>query len=198
LLQYTHPTFTAILALLFLKERVSIATIACIALSFTGLVIFTAPNWLTTQSIELPWLSLMAALIGAFGSACAYVVVRKLSRTEDASVIIFYFPMFAFPVSTFLLILTDGFVMPDGKQLILLLAIGIFVQIGQLALTHAMASDNAGKVSAYGYVQILFAAILGFAFFAEVPTVWTLAGGLFIVSGALINTGWMPKRLLSR
>lgn len=193
LLQYTHPTFTAILALLILKERIHLSTILCIALSFIGLVIVTAPNWLDSLEHSVPVISIVAALVGAFASSCAYVVVRKLSQTENPSVIILYFPMIAFPVATLLLILTQDFVMPTLNQLGLLLLIGIFVQIGQLALTHAMASDGAGKVSAYGYIQVLFAAILGFVFFAELPTLWTFSGGLLILGGAFINTRWKTK-----
>lgn len=188
LLQYTHPTFTAILALLFLKERVHVSTILCIALSFIGLTIVTAPNWTPAETDQIPWLSLGAALTGAFFSACAYVVVRKVSQTEDASVIILYFPMIAFPVSTFLLLVRQDFVMPTPYQFIMLLLIGVFVQVGQWALTHAMASDNAGKVAAYGYIQILFAVVLGMVFFSEIPTLWTFSGGLLILAGAYINT----------
>ncbi|EAR09036.1 DMT family transporter [Reinekea blandensis] len=188
LLQYTHPTFTAILALIFLKERVHLSTVLCIALSFLGLVVVTAPNWTPTLTAQMSWLSLSAALTGAFASACAYVVVRKLSQTEDASVIILYFPMIAFPVSAFLLLIRDEFVVPTLYQFGMLLLIGVFVQIGQWALTHAMASDNAGKVSAYGYIQVLFAVLLGLVFFAESPTLWTLSGGLLILAGAFINT----------
>ena len=185
-LQYTYPTFTAILALFFLRERVQLATIICIALSFVGLLVVTAPNWSHSLPAKVPWLSLAVALLGAFASGCAYVVVRKLARSEDSSVIILYFPMIAFPIST--LLLGSDFIMPDLTQLLLILMVGVFVQLGQEGMTRAMAIENAGKVSAYGYVQVLFAALLGLLFFAEVPTLWTIGGGLLIVAGALINT----------
>ena len=42
---------------------------------------------------SLPGLSVFVAMLGALGAAIAYVMVRKLSQTEDSSVIIFYFPL---------------------------------------------------------------------------------------------------------
>ena len=178
-LQYTYPAFTAVLALLFLGERIKLATLLCIALSFLGVVIMLRPGG--DGLIGLPVLSLLAALAGAFGSAVAYVIVRKLSQTEDSSVIIFYFPLVALPSS--LLLLGDGFVMPNAEALVLLLLVGVFTQVGQVGLTKAMAAEEAGKASAYAYVQVVFSAILGVIFFAEIPTIWTLAGGCLILAG---------------
>lgn len=185
ILQYTHPAFTAILALLFLKERLQLSTIVCIALSFIGLAVMTQPDFSAGLVTGLPVLSVMAALAGAIGSSIAYVLVRKLSQTEDASVIIFYFPLIALPFSV--LLLGDGFVMPDPEALLLLVLVGIFTQVGQIGLTKAMAAEKAGKASAYAYVQVVFSAILGLVFFAEIPTLWTLVGGALIISAALYN-----------
>ncbi|MCV6609275.1 MAG: DMT family transporter [Amphritea sp.] len=185
ILQYTHPAFTAILALLFLKERLQLTTIVCIGMSFIGLLVMTQPDFSTGLVTGLPVLSVIAALCGALGSAIAYVMVRKLSQTEDASVIIFYFPLIALPVSVVLL--GDDFVMPNLEALVLLILVGIFTQVGQIGLTKAMAAEKAGKASAYAYVQVVFSAILGMVFFAEIPTLWTLVGGGLIISAALFN-----------
>lgn len=185
ILQYTHPAFTAILALLFLKERLQLTTIVCIGMSFIGLLVMTQPDFSTGLVTGLPVLSVIAALCGALGSAIAYVMVRKLSQTEDASVIIFYFPLIALPVSVVLL--GDDFVMPNLEALVLLILVGIFTQVGQIGLTKAMAAEKAGKASAYAYVQVVFSAILGVVFFAEIPTLWTLVGGGLIISAALFN-----------
>ncbi len=185
ILQYTHPAFTAILALLFLKERLQLPTIVCIGLSLIGLIVMTQPDFSTGLVTGLPVLSVIAALCGALGSAIAYVMVRKLSQTEDASVIIFYFPLIALPVSVALL--GDDFVMPNLEALVLLILVGIFTQVGQIGLTKAMAAEKAGKASAYAYVQVVFSAILGVVFFAEIPTLWTLVGGGLIISAALFN-----------
>ena len=185
ILQYTHPAFTAILALLFLKERLQLSTIVCIGLSLIGLIVMTQPDFSTGLVTGLPVLSVIAALCGALGSAIAYVMVRKLSQTEDASVIIFYFPLIALPVSVALL--GDDFVMPNLEALVLLILVGIFTQVGQIGLTKAMAAEKAGKASAYAYVQVVFSAILGVVFFAEIPTLWTLVGGGLIISAALFN-----------
>ena len=190
-LQYTYPAFTVVLALFFLNERVRAATVVCILLSFLGVVMMVRP-FAEGQLINLPSLSLLAALVGAFGSAAAYVMVRKLSQTEDSSVIIFYFPLIALPVS--LLLLGNNFVIPDAKAVALLLLVGVFTQVGQIGLTKAMAIETAAKASAYGYFQVVFSALLGFIFFAEIPTLWTLLGGGLIIAGALVNTFWTGNR----
>ncbi|WP_315981953.1 DMT family transporter [Aliamphritea spongicola] len=184
ILQYTYPAFTAVLALIFLKERIQLATIICIAMSILGLLVMMRPG-IETEASALPLLSVGAALLGAFGSAAAYVIVRQLSRSEDGSVIIFYFPLIALPAS--LIMLGDDFVMPNTEALILLIMVGIFTQVGQIGLTKAMAAESAGKATAYSYVQVIFSAILGIIFFSETPTFWTLMGGGLIITGALIN-----------
>ena len=185
LLQYMHPMFTALLGLLLLKEGIQRSTVICILFSITGLIVMVEPGVFTGAAPALPSLGVAVALLGAFGSAVAYVLVRRLSLEEDASVIIFYFPLVALPLSV--AILGDQFVMPDGQSLLLLLMVGIFTQIGQLGLTHAMRYGTAGKTAAYSYVQIIFAVILGWAVFAELPSLWTYVGGGLIIAGALFN-----------
>lgn len=185
MLQYTYPAFTAVIALVFLKERIQVATLICIALSLLGLVVMIRPDLAGTVEL-LPLVSVAAALLGALGSAAAYVMVRRLSRTDAPSVIIFYFPLIAFPVSVILL--GDDFVMPGIEALVLMLLVGVFTQVGQVGLTEAMALENAGKATAYAYVQVIFSAVLGWLFFAEIPTGWTLLGGALIIGGALVNT----------
>ena len=185
LLQYTHPVFTALLGFLVLRETIARSTLACIALSLTGLVIMVQPGSPTQLVTTLPLFPVGVALLGAFGSAVAYVLVRRLSAVEDASVIIFYFPLMALPLSVVLL--GSDFVVPDATALVLLLLVGVFTQVGQVGLTHAMAAETAGKASAYSYVQVIFAAVLGWLLFAEVPGLWTWVGGALIVAGALVN-----------
>lgn len=188
LLQYTHPLFTALLALWFLGERLRLPTLVCTLLSLLGLALMLAPELRAGALTRLPLFGVLVALLGAFGSAVAYVLVRRLSRSEDSSVIIFYFPLIALPLS--LLLLGREFVMPDGEALLLLLLVGVFTQVGQVGLTLAMRAEEAGKASAYAYAQVVFAAVLGWVWFEELPTFWTLVGGSLIVAGMLINGLW--------
>lgn len=190
LLQYLNPVFTSVLALLFIGERIQRSTIVCILLSLIGLVLMVQPQFLfgalQAGSQQLPTFGVAAALMGAFGAGTAYVLVRQLNRTEDPSVIIFYFPFIALPVS--ILLLGDDFVMPqDLDTWILLLMVGIFTQIGQYCLTVAMKKEKAAKAMAFSYVQVLFSAAIGWFFFSEIPGFSAFIGTLFIVGGAMVN-----------
>ena len=187
-LQFTYPAFTALIALLFLKERILLATMVCIVLSIIGLLIMVQPNPGNGITTELPLFSVVVALLGAMGAGIAYVMVRHLSQTEDSSVIIFYFPLIAFPISA--LLLGSEFVMPETEALALLLLVGVFTQVGQIGLTKAMAIERAGKATAYAYVQVIFSVILGYVFFGDIPTLWTWLGGSLIMIGALTNVIW--------
>ncbi|CAK4075224.1 DMT family transporter [Vibrio sp. 16] len=192
ILQYVHPVFTALLGLLFLKERIQIATLICIALCLAGLGLMVQPSMANNATQELPLFSVMMALLGALGSSIAYVVVRKLSHTEDSSVIIFYFPMVALPTS--IALMWNDFVMPSLFITMMLVLVGVFTQIGQYGLTKAMQTQAAGQASAYSYVQIVFSTLIGVTLFNEIPSIWTYMGGGLIVTGALINV--FGKQLL--
>lgn len=195
ILQYLHPVFTALLALVFLKERIQRSTIICILFCILGLVLIVSPEMTLSAGDELPLFSVAVALMGALGSAIAYVIVKRLSCTEDSSVIIFYFPLMALPLSVVLL--GDNFVMPDAEALVLLVLIGIFTQIGQIGLTKAMQTEVASKATAYSYIQVVFSIIFGWLLFSEIPSIWTWAGGALIIIGALINVfGSFNRRVL--
>ncbi|ORT51005.1 membrane protein [Vibrio sp. qd031] len=191
ILQYVHPLFTAVIAYLFLKESIQASTLMSICLSIIGVAVMVYPNWDSSIAADLPLFSVWVALLGALGSSVAYVIVRKLSRTEDPSVIIFYFPLVALPVSLFAI--GDDFVMPSALITLMLVLVGIFTQVGQLGLTKAMQTEAAGKASAYSYIQIVFSALLGVVIFGELPTIWTIIGGGLIVSGALVNLFWKNR-----
>ncbi len=191
--QYIHPAFTALLAVFFLKERIHPSTLVCIVLCLLGVYVMIQPETGASAEHALPMVSVVAALSGAFGSSIAYVIVRKLSQTEDSSVIIFYFPLVALPASVVLM--GDNFVMPDLYLTLMLVLVGIFTQIGQLGMTKAMQTQEAGKASAYSYIQIVFSGLIGIVIFEELPSVWTYIGGSLIVTGALINAFGRRMRL---
>lgn len=187
-LQYLHPVFTAVLAMFFLKETIQRSTITCIIISLLGLFIIIQPNLQLDNVVHYPWISIGSAVMGALGSAIAYVIIKKLTKTDDSSVIIFYFPLIAFPIS--MIMLGSDFVVPSLAATGLLILVGIFTQVGQVGLTKALHSADANKATAYAYVQVLFSVFIGWAYFSEVPMTTTIIGGSFIMVGALINVIW--------
>ena len=183
LIQYLHPIFTAFFACFFLGERIQNNTILCVFLGCLGTFILTKPGALGGAS--LPLLGVVAGLLGAAGSGAAYTLVRHLSHSEHPSVIIYYFPLVCFPAS--LVFGWQNFIMPQGADWLLLLGIGLFTLLGQVGLTLGMSLVKAAKAAAYGYVQVIFAAILGIFVLGEIFNLNTFLGGICIVGGLLIN-----------
>ena len=191
-LQYLHPMFTAALAVLFLKEQPTQGTLICIVLSFLGMLVVVQPELMQTNTnTHSNNFAIGMAIAGALGSACAYVLVRKLSKSEHPLVIVLYFPLVSLPAS--IVLLWDDFVMPQGVAWIYLLAIGLSTQVGQVALTKAMQTETASRATSFAYLQIVFAAILGLLVYQEVPRVTTLIGAGLIMGGAMVNATWKSK-----
>jgi drug/metabolite transporter (DMT)-like permease len=190
-LQYLHPVFTALLAFLFLAERPTTATLACIALSLLGLACMVMPYWTGSDTTPAPLWPVIAGLGGAFGSGVAYTLVRKLVMTEHPSVIVLYFPLICAPGT--LLLGGADFIWPTVAGWWVLLGVGCFTQLGQLTLTKAMQLDAASRVTSLSYVQIIFAAILGWLAFGEIPTQATLLGGGLILLGAIVSAWLQPR-----
>jgi len=185
-LQYLHPIFTAILALAFLGEIPARRTIICVLFSIAGLLVLLSPALNPTDLGALPLGAVLAGVAGAFGSGVAYTVVRKLAGQEHPSVIVVYFPLVCLPAT--LLLGGADFIWPGWLTLLVLLGVGVFTQVGQVALTRAMAVDTASRATSLSYVQIIFAAVLGVIFFGEIPALTTYVAAGLILTGALINT----------
>ena len=184
LLQYLHPIFTALLAWLFLRETPDRSTLICVALSLCGLLTILWPMISASTTQDAPFFAVTMGLAGAFGSALAYTIVRKLARHEHPDVIVIYFPLVCLPGT--LLLGGHDFVVPSVAGLIALLGVGIFAQLGQLTLTRAMALDKASRAVSLSYLQIVFAAVIGATYFGEYPDVYTLLGSAFVLLGAAI------------
>lgn len=191
-LQYLHPMFTAILALLFLKEHLKVGTMLCIVLSFLGVLVIVQPGFLfTSTTVDFNGFSVMVAIAGAFGSAVAYTLVRSLAKTEHPLVIILYFPLISLPAS--IILLWGEFVVPEGITWLYLIVIGVATQIGQIGLTKSMQTESAGRATSFGYLQVVFAMLLGIFVYGEYPTIETLLGAGLIIIGVYLNVTWKEK-----
>lgn len=183
-LQYLHPVFTALLAGIVLAEAVGRSLWLGIGFSLAGVLLVTQPAALVGQGGGLDSWAVAVAVAGAFFSACAYVVVRRLATREDPLVIVLYFPLVTVP-ATLPAVIADP-VWPVGADWVALLGVGVFAQIGQVALTHGMRHETAGRATALSYMQVVFAALFGLALFGEQPGLGTLLGAALIVVGSLL------------
>jgi drug/metabolite transporter (DMT)-like permease len=185
-IQYLYPPLTATLASLLLREPFERSAVVSIGLGLAGLLLVAQPTALFGGiAAPLDPGGLIAAFLGAFFSACAYVTVRTLGQGEHPLVIVFYFPLVALPAS--LVTIGPHALMPQGLEWLWLLLLGLSTQVGQVAVTRGFASAAAGRMAAYSYVQVLFSALWGALLFNERPTPLTLAGALLIIGGALFN-----------
>lgn len=71
---------------------------------------------------------------------------------------------------------------PTMFELLLLIVLGLLVTIAHACLIQALAVGEATAVTPFEYSRVLIAALIGFVFFAEVPTVWTVTGTLLVVA----------------
>jgi drug/metabolite transporter (DMT)-like permease len=187
-IQYTNPVFAALLAIPFLRERVGWRELLSVAVSLTGVLLIARPAFLFgTDELRLPAFALGVALMGAVFSGSAYVTVRKLGQTEHALTIIFYFS--AISVLASLPASALSAVMPTPMEWLLLLAVGVTTQYGQIYLTRGLALERAGRATAVGYLQIVFAATWGAVFLLELPDRWVLGGAALVVVGTLLLAG---------
>ncbi len=90
-LQFTYPAFTGVLAAITLKESMGRSEVAGMGVSLAGLILVTRPGFLFGSGGAPDTLAASLAVLGAVGTAVAYVIVRKLRESDHPLVIVFYF-----------------------------------------------------------------------------------------------------------
>lgn len=184
LIQYTNPVFTAILAAWLLGERMGRREVLCVAASLAGVVLVVRPVSLLSggPTVVSPHAATIA-LAGALCSALAYVTIRRI-KGENPLVIVFYFPLVTVPAT--LPFALPQWVWPTPMEWLILAGIGIATQIAQVNMTRGLQMETAGRATAVAYLQVVFAAVWGVAFFGERPDAWIIAGATLVLASTVV------------
>jgi drug/metabolite transporter (DMT)-like permease len=184
-LQYLYPTFTTLMAWLVLGEQLNRRRLLAVLVGWSGVVLVAQPAQLLGGAASLAGPAVLIAVAGAFCTALAYVSVRTLARSEHPLVIVFYFPLVAIPLSLPLVLLNP--VRPTAVELLWLLGVGVFTQLGQVLLTSGLAALPAARATAISYVQVVFAGLWGWLVFGESVDAWTVAGAGLVLAATLLS-----------
>ena len=194
-LQYLYPTFTALLAWLRLGEHLNPRVWVGMGLGWLGVVLVAQPAALLGGSQGLPITAVVVAIAGALLTSLAYVSVRSLANTEHPLVVVFYFPLVAFPLSLPLVLMHP--VMPQPIEWLWLVGVELFTQVGQVYLTRGLMALPAARATAISYVQVVFAGLLGWLVFGEAINGWTVGGAGLVLVATLLSLS-RPKPAVDR
>ena len=178
--QYLAPLFTVFFAAFLLQEKLHWQQWAFLLLSFAGIVIIRGG-----VNAEFPAWILLLGLLAAALSGFAYNAVKKASETEHALVVVFYLPLITIPVIAPFSI--SNWVMPEGREWVYLLAVGVLTQLAQVNLTRAYQLEMASKITPYTYLGVVFAVIFGILIFGETYSIVGYVGILVVLTGVFLN-----------
>ena len=191
-IQYTYPIFISIFAGIFINEKITRNIAFALIIGWIGILIILNPTQLAKINIDIENISVFIAFLGSICTALAYVTVKKLAFTENIYVIIGYFPLVS--VITLMPIVYINWVTPDWNELIWIIGIGLFTQLGQIFLTVGLKSLPASEASTINYLQVLFGSIWGMFFFSEMINLNFLLGASLVLFGTILSTTKIIKR----
>ena len=192
---YASPLMVVVFAAMFLGEEVRAFRIGCVALGLTGVLIVLSPRLtLASGSVASQAATLGAILVlcGALFAALAQVFVRKLVLTETTTAIVFYFSTTSTVLS--LITIPFGWVFPSGSEAALLVGAGLLGGIGQILLTSCYREADASLVAPFDYASMLFALLIGYFIFGEVPSLTMLEGATLVVTAGILII-WRERKL---
>ena len=186
ILNKLSPFFAILMSYFILKEKANKVEWACVAVAFIGAVFVVKP------AFNMQFVNAMIGVTGGLGAGIAYTFVRKLGKKGERG------PIIVMVFSTFSCLCTVPFLISEFQpmkavQLLCLLMAGVSAAGGQIFITKAYTKAPAKEISVFDYTQVLFAALLGFVFFGQIPDWMSLVGYLIIIGSAIFKWNYLRK-----
>lgn len=176
---FATPLFVTAAAGPLLKEDVGWRRWAAVAIGFIGILVITRPGGAVFQ------VAVIFPVICALGSAGRDVITRRMTACETSVSI-----MMTANLALFLLGLCSlpaGWIMPDARALLLVGLCAPLVAIGHWTMIEALRYAEANLAAPFRYSAIVWAALLGYLIWGDIPDRWAVAGtGIVIASGLYI------------
>lgn len=170
------PIYVALLARTFLGEAISTQRWIAIAIGFVGVIIALNPG-----GAAFGWPALIA-IAGSLAFAGMMIITRKLKGTPDTT-LVFWQTAAALVMGAILA--PFGWVDPSLRDYGLLGLLGVVALFAHIATNKALKLAPASTVVPYQYTLIVWAVILGYLVFGDVPPLSTLVGAVIIVGAGV-------------
>ena len=177
-ISFAAPIFTTILSIFLLSEKVGLFRWLAVIVGFIGIVIITEPGF-TSLNIYFIY-----PLIFCLGMSYVAITIRQLSTSEPVWLISLYFSATITLASFFTI--PYGWIMPDTKDLMLLMSIGVLGGAANLWLSQSYKFSEVSLVTPLKYLALVFAIIFGYLIWNEVPSIKTLIGAFLVLTSSII------------
>jgi drug/metabolite transporter (DMT)-like permease len=187
-ISFTTPLICVALAALLLKERVRIYRWSAVTVGFFGVLVVLAPHF-SGEELRIVLASaasvagVVLALAGSVLNAGAVIQTRWLARSESTSSIVFYFSLICAVAG--LATWPLGWVKPTPAEWVALLSIGLLGGTAHILLTESYRYASASLLAPFDYTSMVWALVLGYAFFGEVPTTMIVLGSAIIAAAGM-------------
>ncbi len=182
---YATPIFTVVLAALLLGERIRLVRISAVLIGLVGVVIMIWPRLgggINTQ--DGATLGAILIVTATVSRAFVQVHIRTMVQTEHTAAIVFYFSLTASAIS--LLTVPFGWTVPAPETAGLLILAGLFGGVAQILVTSSYRFGPASMLAPYDYSSMIFAIIIGYVWFSELPTILMLFGAALVIAGNIV------------
>jgi len=178
-IEFTTPIWTALLAVLFLGERLNAARIGAILLGFTGVLIILRPGAAVIDAAAL------AALAAAFGYALTYAFTKDLVTTDRPLTILLWMNAVQLPLG--LAVTGAGWVWPSSALWPWVLVIGLVGLSSHYCLSRALAYGDTTVVIPIDFLRLPLVAAVAWMLYGETVNVYVFAGAAIIFGGVWLN-----------
>jgi drug/metabolite transporter (DMT)-like permease len=193
-ISFAAPLITVAMAALLLKERVRIYRWSAVIVGFLGVLVMLVPHLDVSGSAASTGAAIgaMAGITGAFFNAGSVIQTRHLTKSETTSSIVFYFSLICTLAG--LATLPFGWNMPSWTELAALVGIGLCGGLAHIVLTESYRWAPASLVAPFEYTSMLWALVLGYLAFGELPTALGFVGAAIIAAAGLFVI-WRERQL---
>ena len=177
-ISFVVPLIVTILAVFFLGEKIYIYRTLALILGFGGMLVIIRPGFVDI-SIGV-YMVLFSALLWSIN----IIITKKISKDDSAITILAYQSIFMSLLSFFIVLFF--WEMPSLKTFIYLILAAMCGTVLHLTLNHAFKLVDVSMTQPYSFLNLVFASIIGYFVFDEIPDLYTWIGALIIFTGVLI------------
>ena len=185
-LEFSIPIWTALFAVIFIKEKMNLGKLVAIVFGFGGVLIILRPGLV---AVELGSLYVLAA---SLGFAITHVATKSMSRTDSALAVLFYMFVIQWPLGLIGAVLVwENPVLADIPWI---LVVGVTALTAHYCMTRALKLADATVVVPIDFLRMPIVAVIGFFFYAEPFSGWIFLGGGLIFIATYYNIRFESRK----